>query len=1107
MKPVQGPRQPFFLIAIIICVGVAANVGDPARWKPNFDRSVQAPPPADAESRAKAFAERNSKENLGSLAKQFFSLIDLSKVPEPVRAALGKGDSESALNAYRDFFMARLGSFNADEAQNPGIRPRQPPFPFEKAYLHTAEDLMKNTAIFGMIDMPLPEMKSQQEYYDICNKGENQQKKGNVRIDFGAPGRANWTWQPEQYIPLGFPHLPFDKSFMSCAVGRPHFFTALLVKYIETKDAKYWDKWLAFTDDICMNWRRDTMRAGLNPSHNINNIEFFTDGVWANLSFLMQKSPEMVKDIPASTLVRMLNRMWMEYMSDALQYARNISTARRLMFDNYHNLRIAVSFPEFKASEYCIREMVRTVESLPMLSLMPDGCDVHDSRNYNKGTPEYVLKVHSMLQNAKLAPPSVNEQWLKEQNETMKAQATFIIHELWVTGGYPHWGMLHPETSVFIGQNPYLKRSVPDAFADPENAKIISSVFEDGKAGAPSFTSDAFPYAGFYCVRSGWGKQDQWLYMPSTRPVSSVTHPDNNGFSLYAFGRHMLANPGTPISVDGLGQMHDSSYRAAPESYRSDIFRPVYGRAGSSNAYHTPLKRRWHSSEFFDVIEGDYSGPFARTNPNVFIDDVVHQRQILFARKLGLWIVIDRLKSPTPHVYEWNWPFYCPGGDEAKRYPGFAGDQIKPDAKSQGIKTNRPNCPNLSLYAFAAEPLEIARTSFKAAKKNDCLVVTALYPRKFENDVLAPDLADLAPLKAAEGSQGFSATIAGGAKVFFQAAAADGRITLGDFACTGEALLLTVLPDGVTHGVALGCKELSAGGTKQNVSGADFEFVASSKGLSACYPIYRPLELPRITPAEDHFSGEIKVALSNSEPAAELRYTLDGSDPDGKSPLYREPIAVEKTTTVKARAFRKGITQVPQTFDSTKVSAVARAVFTKEAPWEPAKAGETKPGLSFTVYEDDGTWPISVFNLDALTPVSNGTCSELFDVSATKNKNGGFAFVYTGFLDIPKDGVYSLHAPPEFITPTVHAGYDLRVFIDNKEWYPATQTHNFGAWSIPLKSGKHALKVVYINQQNVRLMGDLENWKDYYWQGAKPDLTISGPGLTKQPLPASMLCR
>ena len=420
MRSILSPAMTAFLL-VGTAANILANVGDPARWKPNFERTFQSPPPLEADARARAFAQRNSQANLQKLAKEFFSLIDMSKLPRAVRAAMDQGDCEGALNAYRDFFMERLATFGADEKTNPGIRPRQPPFPFEKAYLHTAEDLMNNTAVFGMIDMRLlPETKTSQDYYDICNKNENQPKKGNVRIAFGPPGRANWTWQPEPFVPLGFPHLPFDQSFMSCAVGRPHFFTPLLVKYIETKDAKYWEKWLDFTDDICIHWRRDTLRAGLNPSHNLNNIEFFTDGVWANLSYLMQNSPEMVKAIPAPTLVRLLDRMWMEYMSDALQYGRNLSTARRIMFDNFHNLRIAVSFPEFKGSDYCIREMVRTVESLPMLSLMPDGCDVHDSRNYNKGTPEYVQKIYTMVRSARPAPPWVDDRWLEEQREAMR---------------------------------------------------------------------------------------------------------------------------------------------------------------------------------------------------------------------------------------------------------------------------------------------------------------------------------------------------------------------------------------------------------------------------------------------------------------------------------------------------------------------------------------------------------------------------------------------------------------------------------------------------------------------------------------------------------------
>ena len=1102
-------------LLVSLAAVVRANVGDPARWRPNFERSFQSPPPPAADTRAKAFAERNSKANLEQLAKMFFALVDMTKVPDAVRTAINQGDHEGALDAYRDFFMARLATFSAEEKTNPGIRPRQPPFPFEKAYLHTAEDLMHNTTVFGMLDMPLPpEAKKQQDYYDICNKPENQSKKGNVRIEFGPPGQANWTWQPEPYVPLGFPHLPFDKSFLSCAVGRPHFFTPLLVKYIETQDAKYWEKWLAFTDDICLNWRRDTLRAGLNPSHNINNIEFFTDGVWANLSFLMQNSPELVKTIPAPTLVRLLNRMWMEYMADALQYGRNMSTARRIMFDNFHNLRIAVSFPEFKGSEYCIREMVRTVESLPLLSLMPDGCDVHDSRNYNKGTPEYVQQVYTMLQNARLAPGWVNDQWHQTQFDYMQQQASFIIRELWVTGGYPHWGLLRPETGVFVGQAPYLQRYVPAAFADPDNAKIISNVFADGTAGAPSFTSDAFPYAGFYCVRTGWTKQDQWLYLPSTRPVSSITHPDNNGFSLYAYGRHLLANTSTatPVTVDGCSQINDGSYRAAPQSYRQDIFRPVYGRAGSANAYRTPLKRRWHTSEFFDVVEGDYTGPFARTVPNVFMADVSHQRQILFARQLGLWIVIDRLQSPTPHTYEWVWPFYCPSGDDAKRYPGFTWNQIKTDAQTQSIKTADPNGPNLSLYSFSREPLEQAGSGFKANRKNDCLVVTVLYPRKFDQGEVAPDLADLKSLQGATGECGFTATIPGGAKVMFQAAFASGTMILEDLTFHGEALLLVRLPDGRRHIVALGCKRWEVAGTPLTVP-ADFVSTAEDP-FEGFEPIDRPLDLPVIGPAEDRFSDEVQVSLTHNDPAVELRYTLDGTDPRCDSPVYGGPLRLPETTVVKTRTFRKirnrsGHVDVtlPPTSDGTKASAVVRAVFTKEAPWGPVQVTDTKPGLAFTYYEDDGTWPISAFNLDALKPVGSGTCTGLFDVSATKRKDGGFAFVYTGYLDIAKGGVYSFHAPRELITPSVHAGYDLRVFLDNREWYPATQVHNFGVWSVPLKAGKHGFKVVYINQQNVQLMGDFENWKDYYWSGTKPGLLVSGPGLERQPLPAALLCR
>ena len=266
------------------------------------------------------------------------------------------------------------------------------------------------------------------------------------------------------------------------------------------------------------------------------------------------------------------------------------------MFDNFHNLRIAVSFPEFKGSDYCIREMVRTVESLPMLSLMPDGCDVHDSRNYNKGTPEYVQKIYTMLQNARLAPPWVNDQWLKDQREYMKQQASFIIRELWVTGGYPHWGLLRPETGVFVGQNPYLKRYVPEAFADPDNAKIISNVFDDGKAGAPQFHVRRISVRGLLLRAHAAGpNRTNGSTCPARGRSRRSRIPTTTASVSTRYGRHLLANTGasTPVTVDGCSQISDGSYRAAPESYRQRHLparlRPRRFRQRVPHAAQTPL--------------------------------------------------------------------------------------------------------------------------------------------------------------------------------------------------------------------------------------------------------------------------------------------------------------------------------------------------------------------------------------------------------------------------------------------------------------------------------------------------------------------------------------
>jgi hypothetical protein len=65
---------------------------------------------------------------------------------------------------------------------------------------------------------------------------------------------------------------------------------------------------------------------------------------------------------------------------------------------------------------------------------------------------------------------------------------------------------------------------------------------------------------------------------------------------------------------------------------------------------------------------------------------------------------------------------------------------------------------------------------------------------------------------------------------------------------------------------------------------------------------------PAITPAGGTFTGSATVTMASRTPGADVRYTLDGTDPTAASSVYVEPLTVTSTTTVKARAFRADLT-------------------------------------------------------------------------------------------------------------------------------------------------------------------------------------------------------
>lgn len=78
------------------------------------------------------------------------------------------------------------------------------------------------------------------------------------------------------------------------------------------------------------------------------------------------------------------------------------------------------------------------------------------------------------------------------------------------------------------------------------------------------------------------------------------------------------------------------------------------------------------------------------------------------------------------------------------------------------------------------------------------------------------------------------------------------------------------------------------------------------------------VEMPVITKGRERSDGPLVVTIACATPKAEIRYSLDGSEPTEKSRLYVKPFPIESSVIVKARSFKKG--ETPSFVASEQVS-------------------------------------------------------------------------------------------------------------------------------------------------------------------------------------------
>ena len=146
---------------------------------------------------------------------------------------------------------------------------------------------------------------------------------------------------------------------------------------------------------------------------------------------------------------------------------------------------------------------------------------------------------------------------------------------------------------------------------------------------------------------------------------------------------------------------------------------------------------------------------------------------------------------------------------------------------------------------------------------------------------------------------------------------------------------------------------------------------------------------------------------------------------------------------------------------------------------EPDNPITTLSGVQYEYF--NGTYDY-LPNFDALTSAKSGSLANFSLSPATNSLN--YAFRYKGYIDIPSDGYYNFYTNSDDGS-RLYIGDNL--VVDNDGLHATVE--NYG--SIGLKKGKHAITELFFQKTG----------------GAVLETSYSGPGITKQLIPNSVLYR
>lgn len=349
--------------------------------------------------------------------------------------------------------------------------------------------------------------------------------------------------------------------------------------------------------------------------------------------------------------------------------------------------QIAVLYPQFKDAPawkaYAFERMVDELDA----QVYPDGWQVELSSGYHQ-------------------VDIINYQWLidvcKAFDQPVPAAfytALEKMHAVNVLCSMPDGRLPDVNDGGWAEVAPLLRSAVEDF---PQRADFRWAFTHGAEGQPPVQTSLAFPYAGYYVMRTGWQPDAVWALLDAGHFGYGHQHEDKLNLLLHAYGRLLLGEAGN-YAYDASEMRRYVLSTRAHNTVRVDgedqNRRANYGREHFD--VNLPSDGSLTISPARDVAAGTYAEGYGPT-----VDfSVTHHRQVIFYKQgvPGLdpcLLVIDRfaVADAGPHHYQWLWH--------------FAGDQ----AETAGITARSTDAgqPNLTILPAALPGLSLALVTGQA---------------------------------------------------------------------------------------------------------------------------------------------------------------------------------------------------------------------------------------------------------------------------------------------------------------------------------------------------------------------------------------------------------